>query len=196
MKVPGTTERHWYRNPLQNIESILSRVDETIFISSIDLKHAFWQVELDEKSRPLTAFTIPGRPLYQFRRMPFGLCNSAQRLCRVMDKVIPQRLRSRVFVYLDDLLMISKTFEEHCMLLRYLGFIIGDGALRTDPKKVEAIMKIEVPKNTRQLRSFLGTAGWYRRFIQNFSGVSAPLTDCLCAGISSSRLWKTLLDTV
>jgi len=191
--------------PLQSIESILNRVDDTIFISSIDLKHAFWQVELDENCRPLTAFTIPRRPLYQFRRMPFGLCNSAQRLCRVMDKVIPQRLRSRVFVYLDDLLMKSKTFEEHCMLLkevaeclnkanltiglhkskfcfkylRYLGFIIGDGALRTDPKKVEAIMKIEVPKNTRQLRSFLGTARWYLRLIQNFSGVSAPLTNCL-----------------
>jgi len=56
------------------MESILSRVGETIFISSIDLKHAFWQVELDEKSRPLTAFTIPGRPLYLFRRMPFDLC--------------------------------------------------------------------------------------------------------------------------
>ncbi|XP_043069923.1 uncharacterized protein [Drosophila bipectinata] len=194
--------------PLQNIESILSRVDDTIYISSIDLKHAFWQVELEERSRPYTAFTIPGRPLYQFRRMPFGLCNAAQRLCRLMDRVIPQRLRDRVFVYLDDLLMISKTFEEHCELLtevgnclrkanltiglqkskfcfkylRYLGYVLGDGALKTDPRKIAAIKEIEVPKNVRQLRSFLGTANWYRRFIQNFSEISAPLTDCLKRG--------------
>ncbi|XP_044316589.1 uncharacterized protein K02A2.6-like [Drosophila rhopaloa] len=98
--------------PLQNIESILSRVDETIYISSVDLKHTFWQIELDKKSREYTAFTIPGRPLYQFRRMPFGLCNAAQRLCRLMDRVIPQKLRSNVFVYLDDLLIISKTFKD------------------------------------------------------------------------------------
>jgi len=77
----------------------------TIFVSSIDLKHAFWQVELDEKSRPMTAITIPGRPLYQFRQMPFDLCNSDQRLCRVMNKLIPHILRSRVFAYLltDDI---------------------------------------------------------------------------------------------
>ncbi|KAL7726515.1 hypothetical protein ACLKA6_001137 [Drosophila palustris] len=149
--------------PLQNIESILSRVDDTVFISSVDLKHAFWQIELHPKSREYTAFTIPGRPLYQFRMMPFGLCNAAQRLCRLMDRVIPQALRNKVFVYLDDLLIISKTFEEHMELvskvakclssanltiglqkskfcfkyLRYLGYVIGEGSLRTDPEKIE-----------------------------------------------------------
>lgn len=62
--------------PLQNINGILSRIDETHFISSVDLKYAFWQIELDEKSKPYTAFTVAGRPLYQFRVMPFGLCNA------------------------------------------------------------------------------------------------------------------------
>jgi len=191
--------------PLQNIESILSRVDDTVYISSVDLKHAFWQIELDPKSREYTAFTIPGRPLYQFRMMPFGLCNAAQRLCRLMDRVIPQALRGKVFVYLDDLLIIFKTFEEHIELvskvtkclsdanltiglqksnfcfkyLRYLGYVIGEGMLRTDPEKVKAILQIPEPKSVRQLRSFLGTAGWYRRFIRDFSGLSAALTDCL-----------------
>lgn len=191
--------------PLQNIESILSRVDDTIYISSVDLKHAFWQIELEPNSRAFTAFTIPGRPLYQFRMMPFGLCNAAQRLCRLMDRVIPQRLRNRVFVYLDDLLIISRTFDEHMELLedvaqclekanltiglqkskfcfrflRYLGYIIGEGALRTDPSKIEAIIQVPIPRTAKQLRRFLGTAGWYRRFIRDFSSLSAPLTDCL-----------------
>lgn len=136
-----------------------------MYISCVDLKHAFWQIELEPKSRDYTALTIPGRPLYQFRMKPFGLCIAAQRLCRLMDRVLPQRLRSKVFVYLDDLLVISKTFEEH-------------KEFRTDPEKVQAIFQIPVPKSVRQLKSFLGTAGWYRRFIRDFSGLSAPLTDC------------------
>lgn len=148
--------------PLQNIDGILSRIDQTVFISSVELKHAFWQIELDEESWPYTVFTVPGRPLYQFRMIPFGLCNTAQRLCRLMDKVIPARLKSNVFIYLDDLLVISEDFETHLKLLehvaeclrsanltigltkslfcfkelRYLGFIIGGGVLKTDPDKI------------------------------------------------------------
>lgn len=191
--------------PIQNIEGILSRLDETHYISSVDLKFAFWQIELEEKSRAYTAFSIPGRPLYQFVVMPFGLCNAAQRLCRLMDKVIPQELKSNVFVYLDDLLVISSDFNRHMELLsrvseclsnagltigmkkskfcfkelKYLGFIVGGGALKTDPDKIEAIKKIPIPKSVREIRSFLGTAGWYRRFIKGFSSISAPLTDLI-----------------
>ncbi|KAI8119245.1 Transposon Tf2-6 polyprotein [Lucilia cuprina] len=191
--------------PLQNIDGILSRIDETYFISSVDLKYAFWQIKLDDQSKQYTAFTVAGRPLYQFRVMPFGLCNAAQRLCRLMDKVIPQSLKDNVFIYLDDLLVISSTFEEHLRLLtevanclkeanltiglnksqfcfrelKYLGFIVGGGMLKTDPGKVEAIKNIKLPKTTREVRSFLGTAGWYRRFIRDFATISAPLTDTL-----------------
>lgn len=104
--------------PLQNIDGILSRIDQTHYISSVDLKYAFWQIELEEEAKQYTAFTVPGRPLYQFRVMPFGLCNAAQRLCRLMDKVIPGRLKSNVFVYLDDLLIIANDFEYHLKLLK------------------------------------------------------------------------------
>ncbi|KAL7735177.1 hypothetical protein ACLKA6_014893 [Drosophila palustris] len=160
------SESPWSNRMTLNIESILSRVDDTVFISSVDLKHAFWQIELDPKSREYTAFTIPGRPLYQFRMMPFGLCNAAQRLCRLMDRVIPQALGNKVFVYLDDLLIISKTFEEHMELvskvakclssanltiglqkskfcfkyLRYLGYVIGEIEHRKGKDNVVADM--------------------------------------------------------
>lgn len=179
----------------------------------MDLKHAFWQIELDDEAKPYTAFTVPGRPLYQFRVMPFGLCNAAQRLCRLMDKVIPARLKSNVFIYLDDLLIISNDFETHINLLKevaeclekanltiglaksmfcfkelkYLGFIIGNGVLKTDPEKVMAIQKIPIPKSPREVRSFLGTAGWYRRFIKNFAAISAALTDTLKKKKQNSR---------
>lgn len=122
-----------------------------------------------------------------------------------MDKVIPHQLKDNVFTYLDDLLVISSTFEEHLRLLtevaeclkkanltiglkksqfcfqelKYLGFIIGGGMLKTDPEKVQAIKAIKLPKSSKEVRSFLGSAGWYRRFIQNFAIISAPLTDTL-----------------
>lgn len=195
--------------PIQNIEGILSRLDETHYISSVDLKFAFWQIPLEENSRSYTAFTIPGRPLYQYVVMPFGLCNAAQRLCRLMDKVVPQELKANVFIYLDDLLVISADFESHLKLLRkvsevlyranltiglskskfcfkelrYLGFIVGGGVMKTDPKKIEAIRTIPIPRSVREVRSFLGTAGWYRRFIRNFSSMTAPLTDLIRKGI-------------
>ena len=191
--------------PLPNIEGIFSRIDDAVFISSIDLKHAFWQIELDEESREYTAFTVPGRPLYQYVVMPFGLCNAAQRLCRVMDKIIPEELKNHVFVYLDDLLVIAKDFESHIKLLSrvadclsqanltvgmaksrfcfkelpYLGFIIGGGCLKTDPRKVEAILQMPAPRTQKEVRRVLGMAGWYRRFIRDFSTIAAPLTDML-----------------
>ncbi|XP_017471991.1 PREDICTED: RNA-directed DNA polymerase homolog [Rhagoletis zephyria] len=106
---------------LQNNEGILSRIDQTNFISSIDLKHAFWQIELENNNRQHTAITVPGRPLYQFRVIPFGLCNAVQRLCRLMDLVVPQNLKGNVFVYLNDLLVISQDFDSQIQLLKVIA---------------------------------------------------------------------------
>jgi len=168
--------------PLPHIDGILSRLPPAKYITGLDMKHAYWQIPLAESSRPYTAFTIPNRPLYQYKVMPFGLTNAAQTLCRLMDQVIPAHLRTRVFVYLDDLLVLSDDFESHLMLLRevavhlrkanltinvakshfcmqeikYLGFIIGYGQLKTDPGKIKAIEDFPIPKSVKQLRRFLG----------------------------------------
>lgn len=127
--------------PLQNIDGILSRIDETYYISSVDLKYAFWQIELDEESKQYTAFTVAGRPLYQFRVMPFGLCNAAQRLCRLMDKVIPSRLRDNVFVYLDDLLIISSSFEQHLHLLSEVAKYLRNANLTIGLKNLSFVFR-------------------------------------------------------
>lgn len=189
--------------PLPLINGLLSRLGETHYISSIDLKDAFWQIELDETSRSKTAFTVPGRPLYHFRRMPFGLCNAAQTMCRLMDKVMGSDFRDSVFVYIDDLLIVSPDFDSHLVRLRavaerlrkanltinvtkskfvmreirYLGYIVGNGELKTDPLKVQAITEFPIPSTMRQVRRFLGMTGWYQRFIRDFSGIAAPMTD-------------------
>lgn len=202
-KVNSVTVKLAY--PIPNIDGILSRLSNTKYISAIDLKDAFWQIPLDDKSKEKTAFVIPGRPLYQFTVMPFGLCNAPQRMMMLMDKVIPYELKESIFIYLDDLLVVSPTFESHISQLKlvsqklkeagltinvaksnfcfkevnYLGFIVGDSCLKTDPSKTASIENFPLPKNKRQVRGFLGLAGWYRRFIENFASIAAPLSDCL-----------------
>jgi len=191
--------------PLPLIDGILSRLPKAQFITSLDLKDAFWQIPLDERSKEKTAFTVPNRPLYQFRVMPFGLCNAAQTMSRLMDKVVSAHLRTKVFVYLDDLLVITATFDEHIVVLqeiairfreagltinvekskfmrrevRYLGHIIGNGEIRTDPEKVQAVKDFPRPRSVKQLRMFLGMCGYYQRFVKNYASITAPLTDML-----------------
>lgn len=191
--------------PLHNIEGIFARLPKANLISKIDLKDAYWQIGLSERSKGLTAFTVPGRPLYQFVVMPFGLCTAPQTMCRLMDQLIPPDLRHCVFGYLDDLIIVSKDFQSHLSTLvriadqfcranltlniskssfcvtevKYLGFVIGHGGIKTDPEKVEAILKWPTPKNIKQVRGFLGIAGWYRRFIDNFSTEVFPITEVL-----------------
>jgi len=88
------------------------------YISSLDRKDAYWQVPMEPQSRDKTAFTVPGRPLYQFTVMPFGLCNATSTMSRLMDKEVPAHLRNKVFIYLDDLLIVSSSFEGHLNLVR------------------------------------------------------------------------------
>lgn len=206
-KINAITKKDAY--PLPIIDGLLGRLQETKYISSLDLKDAFWQIPLSDGAKEITAFTVPGRPLYQFCVMPFGLCNAPQTMCRLMDRAIPHQLRDRVFVYLDDLLIISANIQEHLQILntvaellskagltlnieksrfvlkeaKYLGFLIGERGLRTDPSKVDAISNFPTPTSVKQTRRLLGMAGWYRRFICNYAEVTAPITSLLKKGV-------------
>jgi Reverse transcriptase (RNA-dependent DNA polymerase) len=191
--------------PLPLINDILGRLTGTTFLSSIDLKDAFWQIELEQEARPKTAVTVPGRGLFQFRRMPFGLCNAAQSLSRLMHHVIGNDMEPDVFTYLDDIVVATKSFEDHikrlrqvaerlkvagltisvekskfCVeSLRYLGFLIDINGFHPDPEKTSAIVDYPRPKTMREIRRFLGMTGWYHRFIPNYAELACPLTDLL-----------------
>lgn len=188
--------------PLPFVHAILDKLRNAKFITSVDLSKAFWQIPLDDSSCEKTAFVVPGRGMFHFKRLPFGLKNSPAELQRLMDKLFGPEFDSNLFCYLDDLIIISDTFEKHISILekvfqqlkfagltinlkksefcksrlRYLGFVIDKEGLRTDPAKVEAMSNFPRPNNAKEVKGFLGLAGYYRRFIQNFSTIAAPLT--------------------
>lgn len=193
--------------PLPRIDSILARLGKTRFLTSIDLKDFFLQIRLSDSSKEKTAFCVPGRGLFQFKRLPFGLHNSAQAAQRLMDSIFghSETQKYRIFVYLDDLILISEDFDEHIELmemvmgkleaagltinfdkckfcrseLKYLGYIVDGNGLRTDPDKVEKIVNFPKPKSFTEMKRFIGLASWYRRFVKDFASISAPLHELL-----------------
>ncbi|KMQ88444.1 reverse ribonuclease integrase, partial [Lasius niger] len=199
-KVNEVTEKDAY--PLPQVTATLDKLRGARYLTTLDLKNGYLQVPLAPESRPITAFTIPGRGLFQFKVMPFGLHSAPATFQRLLDAVIGPALEPHVFVYLDDIIVISRTFDDHLRLLRevfqrlraarlrlnpakchfcvnrlkYLGHVVDRNGIRTDPEKVSAVADWPKPASVKQVRQFLGMASWYRRFIANFSTLAAPLT--------------------
>ena len=158
-----------------------------------------WQVKLAPEDREKTAFTTP-YGLYQFCVMPFGLCNAPSTFQRLMELVLAGLHWSSCLVYLDDIIIYSRTVKEHlmrleevlkrlqaagmklkpkkCRLLRreviYLGYIVSSGGVQTDPLKVECILSWPSPTTQKELRQFLGLASYYRRFAKGFASIAPP----------------------
>lgn len=187
--------------PMPRVQEILDSLNNAKYMSSLDLKSAFFQIMLAKESREKTCFSLPGLGSFHFRRMPFGLVNSSARMMRLMDKVFGPEFAHNIFYYVDDIILISETFEEHMTLLRkaceklrqagltinldksvfcrsslkFLGYVVDRRGLRTDSDKVRAIVDFPAPTSQKELRRFLGMVSWYRRFIENYSSVCAPL---------------------
>lgn len=195
--------------PLPYISQILDSLRNSKYLSSIDLSSAFHQIELDPSSREKTAFTVPGRGLFHFKRMCFGLTGAPATQQRLMDLLFgPDGFENRVFVYLDDIVICHETFEGHLALLKkvlerlkqagltiraskcqffrrelkYLGYVVDEKGLHTDPAKVQSILEFPTPTTRKHVKMFLGTASYYRRFIKNFSLIAAPLNRLTSTG--------------
>lgn len=192
--------------PLPHPGRILGSLPKARYLSTIDLKEAFLQVPLAQDSRKYTAFSVPGRGMFHFTRLPFGLVNSPATLARLMDQVLGRgKLEPYVFVYLDDIIIVSESFEHHVQLLKevadclrkanltinleksrfgvpqlkFLGYFLSREGLKVNPEKIQPILDYERPITITKLRRFLGMCGYYRRFIDRFSEVTAPLSDLL-----------------
>uniref|UniRef100_A0A8C2GGE5 Gypsy retrotransposon integrase-like protein 1 n=2 Tax=Cyprinus carpio TaxID=7962 RepID=A0A8C2GGE5_CYPCA len=188
--------------PLPRIDESLDALGGAQVFSTIDLASGYHQVAVHEKDRPKTAFTTPFG-LYEFRRMPFGLCNAPATFQRLMQAIMSDLVFQIVLIYLDDLLVYSSTFHEHLVRLetvfkrlretglkvkiekchflqaevRFLGHQVSAQGVSTDPDKISAVREWPVPSTLKELRSFLGFCSYYRRFIEGFSQIAGPLHD-------------------
>ena len=160
---------------------------------------------MDPEDQEKTAFTVPGKGRFEFLRMPFGLMNAPATFQRTMEIVLRGLIGKTCFVYLDDVIVIVKTFQQHlqnleqilvrfkevglkiklskCQFIqqevKYLGHIVSSRGVQLNPEKIEAIQNFPLPKNIRQLRGFLGLVGYYRRFIPQFAQHAKSLTALL-----------------
>ena len=142
--------------------------------------------------------------LYQFTRMPYSIVNGPATFQALIDSLIGQELEPCAFKYLDDIIIVTETFEEHFEWLerilriiveagltinrnkshfcreevRYLGVLVNENGFRPDPEKIQPIIDYPQPRTVKQLQRFFGMASWYRKFLKDFATVAEPLT-CL-----------------
>lgn len=195
------------RYPLPNITDILDKIGKCQYFSVIDLVSGFHQIEMHPRDIEKTAFNVENGH-YEYVRMPFGLKNAPSTFQRVMDNILKGLQNKICFVYMDDIVIFSTSLQEHidnlklvferlreanfkiqldkCEFLRkevkFLGHVITSEGIKPNQKKIEAIQKFPIPKTPKEIKSFLGLLGYYRRFIKDFAKITKPFTQCLKKG--------------
>ena len=209
-KLNARTIKDTYSLPC--IEESLDCLNGATIFTSLDLKSGYWQVELDDKSVPLTAFTVGPLGFYECVRMPFGLTNAPATFQRLMENCLGEMHLNWCIIYLDDVIIFSSTPEELIERLRgvlqklraaglklkpskceffkdrisYLGHIVSKDGVETDPKKVRVIQEWPVPKTVYDVWSFLGFTNYYRKFLFRYSRIARPLNE-LISGENSKK---------
>ncbi len=207
------------RYPLPLMTSAFELLQDAKIFSKLDLRNAYHLVRIKPGDEWKTAFNTPTGH-YEYLVMPFGLTNAPAVFQALINDVLRDMLNKFVFVYLDDILIFSRSLQEHVSHVRkvlgrllenhlyvkpekcefhttntqFLGFIIRPGQVRMDPKKVQAVLDWPVPTTVKEVQRFIGFANFYRKFVRNFSSVVAPLT-ALTKGSSTKFAWNSEAET-
>lgn len=190
--------------PIPNIESMFDKLGRAQYFTTLDLAKGFHQILVDEKDRSKTAFSTP-QGHYEYVRMPFGLKNAPATFQRMMNHVLRDFLNIICVVYLDDILIFSTSLQEHIDAINkifdrlrkfnlkiqidkcnffarqtdYLGHTLTNEGIKPNQNKIEVIKNLHIPKTRKAIKSFLGTTGYYRKFIKDYAKIAQPLTQCL-----------------
>jgi hypothetical protein len=203
--------------PLPRIDILFDQLAGAKVFSKIDLRSSYHQIKIRPNDVPKTAFSTR-YGLYEYLVMSFGLTNAPAYFMYLMNSVFMRELDKFVVVFIDDILIYSKTLEDHIKHLhvilqrlrdhhlyakfskcefwldtvKFLGHTISGDGISVDPSKVQEVMDWKPPTSVHQIRSFLGLAGYYRRFIPDFSRIAKPMTELLKKGVKFS--WDQKCD--
>ena len=209
-KINARTIKDAYSLP--RIEDSLDCLEGSVLFTSLDLRSGYWQVQMKESSIPYTAFTVGPLGFYECVRMPFGLTNAPATFQRLMESCLGDLHLKFCIIYLDDIIIFSKTPKEQierlrkvfeklaeaglrlkpskCEFfrteLRYLGHVVSAKGIATDDKKIKAIVKWPRPETVTEVRSFLGFCNYYRKFIHQYAMIAKPLYK-LISGDNASK---------
>ena len=204
--------------PMPDPETIFASLSGDKFFSKLDFTKGYWQINMTEEDKEKTAFSS-SLGLLQFRRMPFGLVNAGATYSRMMRKLLDGL--DGVANYVDDVIVHSRTWEEHTATLAelfariraasltvkpskcwlgyskvdFLGHRVGEGNILTQDDKVEKLLKADRPRTKTQVRSLLGLAGYYRKYIQHYSSIVTPLINLTKKGQPNQVTWTDKAET-
>ena len=199
--------------PLPRMQETMESMVGAQFFYCMDLKSGFWQVKMMEKARQYTAFTVGSMGMYEFLRMPYGLCNVPATFQRLMQNCLGELNLTYTLIYLDDVIMYSRTEEEHLIRLRavferfresglklkpskcnffcteinYLGHTMSAKGMEPGVDGIKAIAEMALPRTYMGIRQFLGATGYFHQFIKGYANVTKLLNDLLSGANSKLK---------